>query len=706
MTFKNSIEMALSVVLLSAVLACFAPRERAYAKEELFSPEEKEFIESLDALKVGYVPDRVPISYTDKDSGELSGASRMIFDRIQKISGLKFIYCPLPQGSISYKYLSDNGFDLVTNVEYNEENLNARGICLSRPYLLGRKVIIGHEGVAIDPDKNLKIAVVTGSQTVKDVLKKQYPNFEIISYDTIEECFEAVNNDGDADFLIQNQYVAEHQMSKPQYTHLKILPAVGLDDKLCFSAVVPIKGSASKNAAIREKEQIISIINKAISQISEDDVANYIMRADMENQYHDAPADFFYRYRYPAIFLLASLVALAVMVCVLIRSYIRTLKMRADAEAKRQFLSMMSHEIRTPLNGLLGLNYLASQNLSNEDRAKKYLRQSSDVAKYLMTLVNDILDASKLQRRQIQIEKKPFLVEDMLAMAGSVAEGKMKEKNIDYSVEKNISYPCLVGDEIRAEQVLINMLDNAYKFTPNGGSVRLSVSQKKGDDGRISTRLSVSDTGCGITEEFQKVIFDSFAQERKSVSAGNQGVGLGMAISRDLAKLMDGDLTVESTYGKGSTFHFTFMADCAEETEPAARSAKEPEEQNPSFAKNILVAEDNDINAEIMTDLLEDEGYAVTLAVNGKEAVDIFSASAPGTYKYILMDIMMPVKDGFAATRDIRALNRSDARDVKIIACTANAFEEDMKKAFESGMDDFVAKPVDMDSLLEKLGGE
>ncbi len=697
---KNIMKKILFLFVI-AVLSVGYAAQPIYAGEEIFTKEEKECINSLGVLKVGYVQDRIPISFTDEKTGELGGVSRMIFDRIQEISGLKFQYQALPQGSVTYDYLSKEAYDLVTSVEYNEQNLKANGILVSQPYLSSKKVIIGHEGVTLESNQKLKIAVATGSQTLKKVLHEQYPNFEIIDYDTIEDCFEAVNNEGNADFLIQNQYVAEYRMYRPQYENLKVLPAVGLDDRLCFSAVIPVKNA--EKSFLQERQELIRILNKSIAQISEDDIANYIVRADMENQYHDSIPDFLYRYRYTVIFLFSVLVIVCVLIFILIRLRIRTLKARADAETKAQFLSMMSHEIRTPLNGLLGLNHLIAYHIENKEKVRDYLQQSSEVTKYLLTLVNDILNTSKLQKKQITLENREFSIEDMLAMVNSVTESRMKEKKITYSVQKDIQYSGLIGDEVRIEQVLLSILDNAYKFTPKGGRVSVEVFQRKHIDGKICTHITVTDTGQGMSEEFQKKIFDSFTRESDTVSKGNQGTGLGMAISHELARMMGGNLTVKSKVGKGSSFTFTFVTEHAKKQEKTEAVFAQQADEDANRERHILVAEDNNLNAEILLDLLKEGGFAVTLAVNGKEAVDKFAASKEGTYDYILMDILMPVKNGLEATREIRRLPRADAATVKIIACTANAFEEDKQKALDSGMDDFIAKPIDMENLMKKL---
>ena len=408
----------------------------------------------------------MPISFVDAN-GELGGVSRFIFDRIQEISGLRFRYEALPNGAVTYTDLIENGFDLITSVEYNEENLKANGILVSRPYLSSRKVIVGHSGVALESD-DLRIAVATGSQTLKKVLSEEYPRFEVVDFDTIEDCFRAVNGDGRADLLIQNQYIAEYRMHKPQYENLVVLPTAGLDDRLCFSAVTPLEHT--DDAVWTEKERIVEILNKAIARISDDDIANYIIRANMENQYHDTPADFLYRYRYMAGALLAAFVVMLALVVALVRQRMRAIKAQADADTRTQFLSMMSHELRTPLNGLIGLNYLIGQTLGDEEKVRGHLQQSTATAKYLLTMLNDILDMSRLERRQVQLENRPFSLEGTLMMADSAERDRMEEKGLTYLVEREVRWPTLIGDEIRVDQVLLSLLDNACKFTEAGAA--------------------------------------------------------------------------------------------------------------------------------------------------------------------------------------------------------------------------------------------
>ncbi len=658
------------------------------------TPEESAYMAAHPTLRVGYVQDRIPVSFMD-GNGELAGISRYIFDRIEELSGLNFEYVPLRMGEVTYDYLMGEKFDLVTSVEYNRENLGARGIHMTSPYLVSRKVVVAREGTDFDVNANLTVALSTGSQTVKKVLNRIFPNFIIEDYDSIPECFSAVA-EGKSDLLIQNQYVAEYWISKPVFERVGVVPVMGLDDELCFSAVVDFTGEGTPTE--EEGDILVSILNKAIARLTDDEVSTFTIQAVMENQYNYTLGDFAYRYRYAVGVFIMAVVIISALLVLLWRQRVRSIAARADAKAKGQFLSAMSHEIRTPLNGLIGLNYLMGQKLDDKRELSEYLSKSTSTAKYLLTLVNDILDMSKIQDERMEILREPMDLGHSVGTVASILRSAMGEKGIDFSTDIDLPHPYILCDEVRVEQVLMNLLDNTRKFTPEGGRVTLTARQREQGD-RVVNTITVRDTGRGMGEEFQKHVFDSFARELDSdtVSKGNQGTGLGLPISRSLARLMGGDLTFESRKGEGSTFHFTFPADITEAPEI------QPEPPQSTGRPRVLVAEDNELNAEIMLELLEGEGFEADLAQDGEEALRLFSASPEGHYGVILMDILMPVMDGFEATRAIRALPRPDAGSVRIIACTANSFTQDRDKALEAGMDDFIAKPVDIGKLMKML---
>lgn len=399
-------------------------------------------------------------------------------------------------------------------------------------------------------------------------------------------------------------------------------------------------------------------------------------------------------------------IVLCLMMFLIIRISLASATAKAEAKSRGEFLSSMSHEIRTPLNGIIGLNHLMQQNTQDPEKLAGYLKKSDSTAKYLLSLVNDILDMSKLQSDKMVLVPKPFSVNELISTTESLIRSRMEDKGIDFRVESDIICSGLIGDDIRIEQILVNILGNAVKYTPEGGRVTMRVFQSAEGD-RISTTYQVNDTGCGISEEFQKKIFDPFSQENNGISQGRQGTGLGMSISSLLAKQMGGTLTVTSRLGEGSCFTFSVTAEIAEEGSDKA-VVKDDVNQGCSNEKilHILVAEDNELNAEILLEILNTSGFITARAADGGEVVELFEKSAPYEFDVILMDVQMPVRDGFEATKLIRKLNRPDAKTVIIFACTANTFREDQDKAREIGMDGFIAKPINVNKLMQKLGWE
>ena len=688
----------LPVIVVVFILLFYAavPKVQAENKQSVLSltAEEEKYISSHESLKIGYVQDRIPVSFSDKN-GELAGISRYIFDHVSKLCGLKFEYVPLPTNDVTYDYLLNGGFDLVSSVEYNKENQKAKGILISNPYLSSRKVVVARDGLDFRYDANLSIAVSTGSQTLKKVLSESYPNFKLVDYPSITACFDAINS-GKADLMIQNQYVVEHWISKPIYEKLKVIPVLGLDDQLCFSAVVAFgkgNGPSEKDGRI-----LINILNKAIASMTDDEIGSCTIQGIMENQYSFTLTDFLYRYRYAVITLVILILVILILTILFVCQHIRLAENKADAKVRSQFLSSMSHEIRTPLNGLIGLNYLMNQKLDDKEQLKDYLRQSTVTANYLLSLINDMLDMSRLQTQNLELDIRPVDLKLLLNTVSSIVQNNMSDKKLKYNVDFELEWPYILGDEVRIQQVLLNLLDNARKFTPKGGKVELSLKQNMTDSGEVLTTVTITDTGRGMSDDFQKHIFDTFAQELDTVSKGNQGTGLGLPISRRLALLMGGDLTFVSQKDEGSSFTFTFTAKPSNKYDDTTQPAVQKQQR-----LKILVAEDNELNGEIILELLRGVGLDAELAENGKIALKMFLDSEPGTFDIILMDLLMPEMDGFETTKAIRTLDRPDAKTVRIFACTANSLSENRDKAIKCGMDDFIEKPVDVNLLLKKI---
>lgn len=368
------------------------------------------------------------------------------------------------------------------------------------------------------------------------------------------------------------------------------------------------------------------------------------------------------------------------------------------SKAKSDFLSRMSHEIRTPMNGIIGMTDIALQKNQSQERILDCLRKIQSSSEYLLGLINDILDMSKIESGKMHLEPVNFSMEEMLDTIRELVMPQMNSKNIEFVQDIQLTHTWFFGDRLRISQVLINLLGNAVKFTPERGHILLTVRESAGKEAQPWLYFSVKDTGVGISEEDQSRVFRSFEQASNVGSSKQKGTGLGLSISSRLIQLMGSSIELDSTPGEGSTFSFTIPLEFGSSVE------EESEMEEVSFeGYHILVVEDNELNSEIARSILEERGFNVDCVYDGSQAVERIRATEPGTYDVILMDIMMPVMDGLEATRAIRSMDREDCRTIPIIAMSANAFDDDLKKSVECGMNGHLSKPVEVDKLYQTL---
>lgn len=379
------------------------------------------------------------------------------------------------------------------------------------------------------------------------------------------------------------------------------------------------------------------------------------------------------------------------------------------SQAKTDFLSSMSHDIRTPMNAIMGMTTLAGAHLRDTEKVADCLQKISLSSRHLLSLVNDILDMSKIESGKITLNRMEISVSDLLEQVSTIIEQQAVEAGIEFHTEaKNIEHEYFCADALRINQILLNLLSNAVKFTPEGGSVRFQMEEMPaaGQPGYVRYRFIINDMGIGIPEDFLAMIFHPFARSRETARV--EGTGLGLSIVKGLVDLMGGIVSVESKPGSGSTFYVELECEAVQNTgavpEKNDNPASETGECRELFlGRRILVAEDNSINAEILCGLLDIYGAQTVVRADGAQTVREFLRTAEGTYDAILMDIQMPVMDGYAAARAIRELNRPDAKTIPVIAMTANAFSEDVQAALEAGMNAHVAKPIDIEVLKSTL---
>lgn len=371
--------------------------------------------------------------------------------------------------------------------------------------------------------------------------------------------------------------------------------------------------------------------------------------------------------------------------------------------AKTNFLRRMSHDIRTPLNGIVGMINLAQRYGNDKEKLCECKEKVLTSLDYLLSLINDILDMSKVESNALVLESKPFDLIETLNSIIAIIETSANEHNIQFIGGKSLSYiphRYFIGSQEYLNRLLMNIASNAIKYNKENGSITLYCKEISSNENMALMQFVCSDTGLGMSEEFQKHAFEPFACEGKATITRYSGTGLGLSIVKDIVDIMDGSIEMDSKENVGTTFVVTIPLQM--DSNPKVKVQTNEKELNLSGKKALLV-EDNEINLEIATIMLQDLGLIVTPAQNGKEALDIFEQSDTHTFDYIFMDVMMPVMDGLEATRRIRSLNREDAKTTPIIALSANAFEDDIKECLDAGMNAHVAKPIDVNALKEEL---
>ena len=372
------------------------------------------------------------------------------------------------------------------------------------------------------------------------------------------------------------------------------------------------------------------------------------------------------------------------------------------SRAKSDFLSRMSHEIRTPMNAIIGLTALAKNRVTDSAYVEESLSKMDSAAHFLLGLINDVLDISRIERGKMQLDNAPHSLAEFLEGIDVIVRARAAEGGVHYTRESKGDLPAAcVFDALKLKQVLVNILSNAVKFTPRDGSVKFVAEMLVRAGDWATLRFVVRDTGIGIDREFMPKIFNAFEQESAGNTTRYGGTGLGLAISKNIIDLMGGTISVESEKGLGTVFFVSVTFPVASLSDEESGDGGAETDFN---GMRALLAEDNEINREIATAILEDKGFAVDPVTDGEEAVAKFRESESGTYDVILMDIRMPFMDGFAATEAIRALeDHLDAKTIPIVAMTANAFEEDVQRARAAGMDEYLTKPVEPDTVYKVL---
>lgn len=379
-------------------------------------------------------------------------------------------------------------------------------------------------------------------------------------------------------------------------------------------------------------------------------------------------------------------------------------EMRSASQAKTDFLSRMSHDIRTPLNGIIGLLNINEKHFDDQKLVLENHKKMETAAKHLLSLINDVLQMSKIEEGQITLAHQEITVKKLMREVETMIGERVVEAGIRWNYEEDNTddrYPYVYASPLHLRQILLNIYGNCIKYNHPGGTISTKIERMDVHDKICTYRWTIKDTGIGISKDYIDHIFEPFSQEKTDARSVYQGTGLGMSIVKGLVEQMHGEIKVTSEKGMGSTFVITIPFEIAQKKEQPVD--EKMVEQADIRGLNLLVAEDNQLNAEIIQTLLTDDGANVTVVEDGQQAVDQFKNVPQGTFDAILMDIMMPVMDGLIATKEIRSIKRDDAAQIPIIAMTANAFEEDAKKCFAAGMNAHLAKPFQIDEVEKTL---
>ena len=376
------------------------------------------------------------------------------------------------------------------------------------------------------------------------------------------------------------------------------------------------------------------------------------------------------------------------------------------SKAKTDFLANMSHDIRTPMNAIIGITTLMKNELHQPEKLAEHLGKLESSGQLLLGIINDILDMSRIESGKTTLNEEKMNLSQQISQLDSIIRQQAGQRRQTFTVNTHLQHENVLADPNRLNRVLMNILSNAVKYTPTGGHIRFEVDELPRNEHYARYRFVVQDDGIGMSEAYQKTLFDPFTREERSGTNKVQGTGLGMAITKSIVDLMGGSIGVESATGKGTRFEVVleFPIDAeADHAQQVQALPEEAEDTSPLCGMKFLCAEDNAINAEILEMLLEAKGASCTVCSNGQEIVDAFASVKPGDYDMILMDVQMPVMDGLEATRRIRSGENPLGRIIPILAMTANAFLEDMQKSREAGMDEHLSKPVDIAALEQTV---
>ena len=658
---------------------------------ETLTDEEQNWLEQHGAVRIGYLKNDVGISLVDTESEKPVG---IINDYISLASGclgeknIEFQLTGFDSQEEELQALKDGRIDMIFHMNQNPYEAEQNDVILSNTvFEVNVAVLTGVK--KFDENKENTVAVSRNNLLGKWYISFNYPFWKIKEYDSSAEVGKAVHS-GEADCFVVKAGQSLKTMA---------------DSKMC--RIFLTKSCASCFAVARDNTTLMNILNKTIQTLPASRLSSQFC------VYENAPgkvtlAEYIKDNLRVVSIWFVSVVLIIVWIIVYLLIQARKAQIQAEKAnaAKSDFLFNMSHDIRTPMNALLGYSELIKRELT-DPKLLDYQEKMEQSGNLLLSIINNVLDMARIESGKVELDEDYVKISDIYQNVYEVFRGEADKKGIQLAMEYNVEHEHVICDETKNKEIFLNLLSNAIKYTPSGGKVTIRTKELPcAREGYMRVQNEVIDTGIGMSEKFLPSLFSAFARERNTTAGKVAGTGLGMPIIKKYIDMMGGTIEAESALGKGSRFTVVLehrIADKVYYEQNAEKSSDNNEKRNVLQGKHVLLAEDNDLNAEIAEFILEDMGLVVDRVEDGIRCVAQMEQKPAGTYDLILMDIQMPHMDGYKATQAIRRLADQKKADIPIIAMTANAFEEDRKKALEKGMNGHIAKPVDIEKMKEIL---
>ena len=680
---------------------------------QILTGEEKSWMKEHGAIRIGFLSTDPAIFFMDKEAGQLTGTLAEYVSYAKDCLGnqtLEFVLQEYDNYDELIRALQDREIDMIFYAGRNPYLAEEKGYALTNTAWTYSLMAVTDEK-NFDENEVYTVAVPKGKEALKQHIAFNYPQWKLVDCDSLDDAADMVTN-GKADCFLMG---ASQAMIYDNSQNFKSIPLTKTMEA-CF--------------AVKTGEGILlSILNKTLKAMPSDMLTSAL--AIYDSTVDKVTFSDFVKDNMLAFFVAVGLFVLSIISIILVllqkarkaeavaklaandtqklndKLEIALKKAETASLAKTRFLNNMSHDIRTPMNAILGYAQLMKDELKGKDlpETSEHLKKLQQSGSLLLSIINNVLDMAQIESGKMEIDENYARIEDIRQTLFEIFEDEAKKKNLELHYTINIEHEHILTDITKVKEIFVNILSNAIKYTPSGGSVMLNIDELACDEpGYMIVRTSVSDTGIGMSRDYLTKIFDAFTRERNTTKSKITGSGLGMSIVKKYVDLLGGTIDVESELGKGSTFTVTLKYRIADESYYVKNNAENPETCSEILeGKNILLAEDNDLNAEIAEVILERAGLKIERVEDGIQCVNRIMKMPAGTYDMILMDIQMPQMDGYKATRVIRRLPDKDKACIPIIAMTANAFEEDKRKAIAAGMNGHIAKPIQVDKLLSTL---